>query len=564
MAEIRINATGGVKLYDADDSHYAQIVAGTITSNVDAITLGHDVVSIVDNLALTSDSAVLKFGADNDTTLTHTDGTGLTLNSTNKLCFQDTGTYVGSNADGDIDVVSDGTAVDSINLESAGGITLDAGTASSGVIYEDDGTEMLRIHNSSSDVIVESKVSDKDIIIKGNDGGSTVTALTLDMSAAGDATFNNDIISNTGSVRNRPNAKPIIYNGDMQVSQRTASETGITDNRYSACDRYKIEIDSCGTWTVIQETLTSGNAYDDGFRKALRLDCTTADASPASADAVVVSHRLEGQDLNVFKKGTSSAETYTLAFWIKSDKTGTAQVNLQDQENTRMCSGQYTISSTNTWEKKVINFAADTSGASNNDNTEFIRICWFFDAGSNYTSGAVPTAWEAMSAGDKSVSDLAIADSTSNDVAITGVQLEVGTYTAATLPPFQHESWGDNVQRCKRYFNSLAHGADPLDAATGQFFAMGQSHSSTSIHGVIVHEPEMRTTPSLEVSMGTNYMYRMGSNGEDYSDNFETYSTQTRKSLSWKMDDNVSTTQGDACQVAMRHASGYIWLNAEL
>jgi len=564
MAEIRINATGGVKLYDADDSHYAQIVAGTITSNVDAITLGHDVVSIVDNLALTSDSAVLKFGADNDTTLTHTDGTGLTLNSTNKLCFQDTGTYVGSNADGDIDVVSDGTAVDSINLESAGGITLDAGTASSGVIYEDDGTEMLRIHNSSSDVIVESKVSDKDIIIKGNDGGSTVTALTLDMSAAGDATFNNDIISNTGSVRNRPNAKPIIYNGDMQVSQRTASETGITDNRYSACDRYKIEIDSCGTWTVIQETLTSGNAYDDGFRKALRLDCTTADASPASADAVVVSHRLEGQDLNVFKKGTSSAETYTLAFWIKSNKTGTAQVNLQDQENTRMCSGQYTISSADTWEKKVINFAADTSGASNNDNTEFIRICWFFDAGSNYTSGAVPTAWEAMSAGDKSVSDLAIADSTSNDVAITGVQLEVGTYTAATLPPFQHESWGDNVQRCKRYFNSLAHGADPLDAATGQFFAMGQSHSSTSIHGVIVHEPEMRTTPSLEVSMGTNYMYRMGSNGEDYSDNFETYSTQTRKSLSWKMDDNVSTTQGDACQVAMRHASGYIWLNAEL
>ena len=99
MAEIRINATGGVKLYDADDSHYAQIVAGTITSNVNAITLGHDVVSIVDNLALTSDSAVLKFGADNDTTLTHTDGTGLTLNSTNKLCFNDASQFVqGSSA----------------------------------------------------------------------------------------------------------------------------------------------------------------------------------------------------------------------------------------------------------------------------------------------------------------------------------------------------------------------------------------------------------------------------------------------------------------------------------
>ena len=99
MAEIRINATGGVKLYDADDSHYAQIVAGTITSNVDAITLGHDTVTIADNLSLGSDSAVLKFGADGDTTLTHTDGTGLTLNSTNKLCFNDASQFVqGSSA----------------------------------------------------------------------------------------------------------------------------------------------------------------------------------------------------------------------------------------------------------------------------------------------------------------------------------------------------------------------------------------------------------------------------------------------------------------------------------
>ena len=47
-------------------------------------------VTLPDDLILGSDSAVLKFGADSDTTLTHTDGTGLTLNSTNKLAFQDT------------------------------------------------------------------------------------------------------------------------------------------------------------------------------------------------------------------------------------------------------------------------------------------------------------------------------------------------------------------------------------------------------------------------------------------------------------------------------------------
>ena len=153
-----------------------------------------------DDVYLITDSAVLGFGADKDTTLTHTDGTGLTLNSANKLTFRDTGLYIASNADGDLDIVSDGTAVDSINLESAGGITLDAGTAASGVIFEDDGTEMLRIHNSSSDVYIESKVSDKDIYLRGNDGGSGVNALKLDMSDAGAATLNNGLTLTDGNL----------------------------------------------------------------------------------------------------------------------------------------------------------------------------------------------------------------------------------------------------------------------------------------------------------------------------------------------------------------------------
>jgi len=132
-----------------------------------------------------ADGGTIQFGNDQDVTLTHVADTALLLNSAMRLQFRDSGLYIGSNADGDLDIVSDGTAVDSINLESAGGITLDAGTAASGVIFEDDGTEMLRIYNSSSDVIIESKVSDKDIIIKGNDGGSTVTVATFDMSNAG-------------------------------------------------------------------------------------------------------------------------------------------------------------------------------------------------------------------------------------------------------------------------------------------------------------------------------------------------------------------------------------------
>jgi hypothetical protein len=102
------------------------------------------------------------------------DGTDVLLGGAGKLQLRDTGLYVASNADGDLDIVSDGTAVDSINIESAGGITLDAGTASSGIIYEDDGTEMLRIYNSSSDVIIQPKVNGKDLIIHQYDGNELV------------------------------------------------------------------------------------------------------------------------------------------------------------------------------------------------------------------------------------------------------------------------------------------------------------------------------------------------------------------------------------------------------
>ena len=55
---------------------------------------------IGDDLTLITDSAVLGFGADTDTTLTHTDGTGLTLNGTNKLCFYDTALSIHSSTDG--------------------------------------------------------------------------------------------------------------------------------------------------------------------------------------------------------------------------------------------------------------------------------------------------------------------------------------------------------------------------------------------------------------------------------------------------------------------------------
>ena len=81
--------------------------------------------------------------------------------------------------------ISDGA---DLTVDVEGDIILDANGGN--VTFKDDGTAIGDFVNSSSDFVIESKVQDKDILFKGDDGGSGITALTLDMSEAGAATFN--------------------------------------------------------------------------------------------------------------------------------------------------------------------------------------------------------------------------------------------------------------------------------------------------------------------------------------------------------------------------------------
>ena len=282
----------------------------------------------------------------------------------------------------------------------------------------------------------------------------------------------------------RPNKSPIIINGDMAVAQRGTSFTGVSSGSNFPVDRFEFYPTNLGTYTIIQEALTSGEAYNNGFRTALRIDTTTADASPSSTDYAILRTKFEGQDLQMIKKGTANAEKLTLAFWVKSNKTTTGQVNLFDIDNNRLVSGTYTISSANTWEKKVINFPADTTGAFDDNNALSLVVEFFLDGGSNFTSGTAPTAWEAQSNGDRLANNFAIGSSTDNDFAITGVQLEVGEYTSSTLPPFQHESYGDNLARCQRYFQAF----HPRGS--------GKAFGSTTAYLQVPLLKAMRSTPS--------------------------------------------------------------------
>ena len=109
---------------------------------------------------------------------------------------------VTANAGVSIDNITiDGTEIDlssgSLTIDVASDLILDVGNDT--IELRDSGTKFGEFISSSTDFVIKSSVSDKDLIFKGNDGGSAITALTLDMSAVGAATFNNQVTIGSGS-----------------------------------------------------------------------------------------------------------------------------------------------------------------------------------------------------------------------------------------------------------------------------------------------------------------------------------------------------------------------------
>ena len=324
---------------------------------------------------------------------------------------------------------------------------------------------------------------------------ATVTTAKLADSAVTAAKITDATITSgklaSGVVQNQSAFKNIIINGDMSIAQRATSKASITGSSYETVDRFKQEISSQGTWTQSQSTTVPSG---QGFATSLKMDCTTADASPAASDYIYITQKIEGQNLQYLKKGTSSAESTTLSFWVRSNKTGTYIARLRDADNTRSTSKSYTISSADTWEKKTITFDGDTTGTLNNDNGTSLQLYFYLGAGSDYTSGTLATSWEANTNANNAVGQVNLADSTSNEWYITGVQLEAGT----SASDFEFLPYDVNFGRCERYCRRLGSGVN------------GRAASSSVFYFGNTLEPPMRATPTLtltDTSVGVGNLY---------------------------------------------------------
>ena len=274
----------------------------------------------------------------------------------------------------------------------------------------------------------------------------------------------------------------LIINGAMQIAQRGTSFTTGDNAEHYVMDRWALYVQNSNS----RFTVTQSEDAPDGFGRACKIDCTTADTSLASNEEVQFYQKVEGFNTQDFAKGTSAAKQYTLSFYVKTNKTGTYIVRLLGRDNTTShVAASYTVSDTN-WNRYTITFPADTTNgrSDNDDNGESLRVVWWLVAGSAVNSGSLQTTWANSSDTGAATGQVNFADSTSNDFFITGCQLEIGSVAT----DFEHKSFGQDLWACKRYYqlHSMRYMAgNPV--STGNSGSIGGS--------TLVFSPEMRATP---------------------------------------------------------------------
>ena len=287
--------------------------------------------------------------------------------------------------------------------------------------------------------------------------------------------------------------KNLLMNGSMAVAQRGTSFANPGNGSYTL-DRWRIYYGSAGVVTVTQDTDTPTVAEaGTDFVNSLKVDVTTADASIGAGDWYTIQQRIEGLNWGRLGFGATGASSITISFWVKSPKTGTHTVSVRNSASNRSYPAEYSVSSADTWEKKSVTIAGDTTGTWLTTNGIGAYIDWALAVGSTYhgTGGT----WEAAS--DVSTSNqVNCMDNTANNFFLTGVQLEAGG--AAT--DFEHpSSYGSELLRCRRYYYRVT-------TADGDMAMLVDNWSTTAGYAAWHHYTEMRTTPTFGRSGATDFL----------------------------------------------------------
>ena len=281
--------------------------------------------------------------------------------------------------------------------------------------------------------------------------------------------------------------KNLIINGAMQVAQRGTSATGIGNGAFIT-DRFFYDRSGLGITAVFDGSQASD--APSGFQYSAKLDCTTAQTLGASGGTYLgIRHKIEGYNVRHMRENS-----FTLSFYVKSTKTGTFSVVLKNSGADRFYCAEYTVSASDTWERKDIQVdAIPSAGTWNFTNGVGLDIFWCIAVAGDVDTSTLD-AWTSGTMPFGSSNNVEGADSTSNNFLITGVQLEVGEQAT----PFEHRSFGEELAACQRYY--INSGTTPFgtSSASNILFGRGESYLGWD------YPVEMRTAPTVATANDTS------------------------------------------------------------
>ena len=350
----------------------------------------------------------------------------------------------------------------------------------------------------------------------------------------------------------------LLINGDFQIFQRATSATN-PGGGYDTADRWRSSQNSSGLGNYNAEQSTD---TPNGFGNSYKLT-KSGSTTISSGMSAYIEQYIEGQNVQHLNYGSSSAKKLTASFFVKSSVTGTYGCFLGDgTTNGKKNVQTFTISSANTWEKKVLTFNGDTSTALDNDNSAELAFGIVLAAGSNFQTGST-NSW-LSAANPSALSTSSQTQWVQTDGAtffMTGIQLEVGDVAT----DFEQLSFAEELSLCQRYYYAYMGTVGGSNGNESHICTAG-AYNNTTAYGGVQYPQTMRVIPTLVQHTGTDHWQFYNDAGTDRFDSFAMFGANqsTQNNAFIYNADTIGTAAANAGNFQGGNASCYLHFNAEL
>ena len=376
-------------------------------------------------------------------------------------------------------------------------------------------------------------------------GGVTISESGIEASGIG-ITCANINGTQIGGRRN------IIINGGMSISQRYGTTATTPAHEDYVIDRWESHLSQGSKFSVQQvEDAPSGEGVGKYSSKITSLSAYTVQTN----DFFVYNQNIEGSNIDYLQFGTSSAKTITISFYVKSSLTGTFSLAVRNSAYNRSQVQEYTISSANTWERKSLTFAGDTSGTWLTTIGTGMRLSWGLGGGSAYHIASTGT-WLGVDDWTTSNSTSVVSTNAATWY-ITGVQMEIGTQAT----PFEYRTVGEELSLCQRYYYVFA---DARDHGSAYQFMNIHGYSTAQVEGTVNFPVFMRTAPTIVQGSGTDYFNAMNANGGHLFSSLLLYQATSRVCLLYQNSLSANPATGAAYRCQFNNLNAYVHFSAEL